>query len=401
MRSPDRPIWQNVTRTFLYCGFVLAGVAAAGFVVSHADTGAAPRDQSTAKSFKAGGLRSLEIVPLETVSETSSNASIGDLNGDGHPDTVLVKGRHWQVTSRMFFGDGKGHFTPGPALPTSAIRSYSASLADMTGSGHLDMVLSNDQPDPKLVLRNDGKGHFTIGGSYGDPTWPTRNAAVGDLNGDGHLDIAVANRQMSSFVCFNDGKLHFDCRPLEDSPSAATVAIADMNGDGGNDVIYACRDSCQSLVYFNEGKGNFARKEPWGPPKSSTRAMAVADFEGDGHLDIAACPDGLGCFVYLNDGKGIFGSGIQFQTHKAMPYSMIATDLNRDHRPEILVGYVEAPGVVYFNDGTGKKYEPVSFGDGKGAIYGMAAGDLDSDEWPDVVVARSEAPCFVMFNRKK
>src|ERR1700733_11709634 len=94
-------------------------------------------------------------VPLETVSETSSNASIGDLNGDGHPDIVLVKGRHWQLTSKLFFGDGKGHSTPGPPLPSKATKSYSASLADMTKSGHLDMVLSNDAPDPKLVLLND------------------------------------------------------------------------------------------------------------------------------------------------------------------------------------------------------------------------------------------------------
>jgi hypothetical protein len=58
-----------------------------------------------------------EIVPLEAVSETSSNASIGDLNGDGHPDIVLVKGRHWQPTTKVFLGDGKGHFAPGPSLP--------------------------------------------------------------------------------------------------------------------------------------------------------------------------------------------------------------------------------------------------------------------------------------------
>src|ERR1700676_3547372 len=95
-----------------------------------------------------------EIVPLEKVSETSSNASIGDLNGDGYPDIVLVKGRHWQVTSLIFFGDGKGHFTPGPPLPSKATKSYSGSLADMTKSGRLDMVLSNDQPDSKLVLLN-------------------------------------------------------------------------------------------------------------------------------------------------------------------------------------------------------------------------------------------------------
>jgi FG-GAP-like repeat len=347
---------------------------------------------------KYGGLRSFQIVPLETASETSSNASIGDLNGDGHPDIVLVKGRHWQVTSLIFFGDGKGHFTHGSTLPSKAVKSYSASLADMTRSGHLDMVLSNDQPDPKLVLLNDGKGNFTVGGTYGDPNWSTRNAAVGDLNGDGTPDIAIANREMTSYVCFNDGNLHFDCRPLENSPSAATVAIADMNRDGANDVVYACRDKCQSLVYFNDGKGGFTRKEAWGPPKSSIRAMTVGDFDGDGHLDIAACPENLGCFVYFNDGNSRFESGIQFQKSDAVPYSMIAADLNRDHRPEVIVGYVDAPGVIYFNGGTGKNYQAMSFGDGKGSIYGMAAGDLNGDGWTDIVVARSDAPCFVMFN---
>ena len=351
------------------------------------------------EATQAGGLRSFEIVPLEKVSETSSNASIGDVNEDGKPDIVLVKGRHWQVTTLTFFGDGKGHFTPGPPLPSNAVKSYSGSLADMTKSGHLDIVLSNDSPDPKLVLLNDGKGNFRIGGTYGDPKWPTRNAAVGDLNGDGYPDIVAANRMSTSYYCLNDGKLHFDCRPLEHSPSAATVLIADVDGDGKNDIVYLCRDSCQSLVYFNDGKGNFTHAEKWGPANSSIRATAVADFDGDGHLDIAACPERLGCFVYFGDGKGGFGAGVQFQKPEALPYSMIAADLNRDGRPEILVGYVGAPGVVYFNDGTGKKYRAVPFGDGAGAIYGMAAGDLDGDGWPDVVAARSDAPSFVMFSR--
>ena len=390
----------SVKRTILRCTFILAAFAVTEMLVFNANVLATPvSNHSQSKSPNVGGLRSFEIVPLETVSETSSNASIGDLNGDGHPDIVLVKGRHWQLTSLIFFGDGKGHFTPGPPLPSKATKSYSGSLADMTRSGHLDIVLSNDAPDPKLVLVNDGKGNFTVGGTYGNPEWATRNAAVADLNGDGYPDIAVANRGMASYVCLNDGKLHFACRPLEDSPSAATVAVADMNNDGSNDVIYACRDSCQSLVYFNDGRGNFVHKEPWGPPNASIRAMAVADFDGDGHLDVAACPEKLGCFVYLNDGKGHFGRGIQFQKPEALPYSMIAADLNGDHRPEIIVGYVDAPGVIYFNDGRGKKYQPVKFGDGKGSIYGMAAGDLNGDGWPDLVVARSGAPSFVMFNR--
>src|SRR5215468_1994425 len=265
IRRPFRNAGDMKRTVFIFCGLLFAAFGPR-FLLFRSTSSESLSTHAEQEAFQAGGVRSFEIVPLETVSETSANASIGDLNGDGHPDIVLVKGRHWQVPSRIFFGDGKGHFAPGPALPSKATKSYSGSLADMTKSGGLDMVLSNDEPDPKLVLLNDGKGNFSVGGTYGDPKWSTRNAAVGDLNGDGYPDIAVANREMTSYVCLNDGKLHFDCHPLKDSPSAATVAIADMNGDGANDVIYACRDSCQSVVYFNDGKGNFDRKVAWGPP---------------------------------------------------------------------------------------------------------------------------------------
>jgi hypothetical protein len=102
-------------------------------------------------AFATAGIRSFQAVPLESVSETTANASNGD-------------------------------------------RSYSAPLADLDKDGDLDIVLSNDAPDPKLILLNDGKGRFTIGGTFGDPNWPTRNVALADLNGDGYPDIAVANR---------------------------------------------------------------------------------------------------------------------------------------------------------------------------------------------------------------
>ena len=218
-----------------------------------------------------------------------------------------------------------------------------------------------------------------------------------DLNGDGYPDIAVANRGLTSYVCYNDGKLHFQCNPLRDTPSAASILIADIDGDGKNDVIFPCRDNCQSRVFFNanlQGEGR-----PWGPAKASIRAIAVADLNGDGHPDIAACPEALGCFVYFNDGKGNFGAGIQFQKPQALPYSMISADLNGDGHPDLIVGYVNAPGVIYYNDGTGKKFDARPFGDGRGTIYGMAAGDLNGDGRLDLVAARSDAPSFILFNR--
>lgn len=67
--------------------------ASARFLAFRAASPESPRSHSAQKSLKTSGLRSFEIVPLETVSETSANASIGDLNGDAHLDIVLVKGR--------------------------------------------------------------------------------------------------------------------------------------------------------------------------------------------------------------------------------------------------------------------------------------------------------------------
>jgi hypothetical protein len=96
---------------------------------------------------------------------------------------------------------------------------------------------------------------------------------------------------MTSYLCYNDGNLLFKCDPLRDAPS---IVIADIDGHGLNDVIFLCRNDCQSRVFVNRNLS--AEGHPWGPAKASIRAMAVADA----------------------DRKGNFGSGIQFQKPDAL-----------------------------------------------------------------------------------
>lgn len=343
------------------------------------------------------------MLRLEEKGETSASVSIGDLNGDGFPDIVLGKGRHWPLLDRVLLNDGKGHFTAHD-LGDTPDRTYSAALADVDRDGHLDVVISNDSPDRKLIYLNDGKGNFRIAGTFGEAGWTTRYVTLADLNGDGYPDLVAANRgnppkiRVPSFVCLNDGRGHFpSCSPLPGTESATIIVAADFDGDGAIDLFVPHRDGGQSVIYWNDGKGPFVQKTPVGPPDSAARAAAAGDLNGDGRLDIVVGDERQGVFVYLNQGKRKFDE-IMLAGKDRTPYAVAIADLNRDGKQDIVAGYVEARGSVFFNDGTGINFREVPWGDGKGAVYGIAIADLDGDGWPDIAVARSDAPNAVLFS---
>ena len=51
-------------------------------------------------------------IPLEENAETTANANIGDLDGDGDPDIVLAKGRHWPLVDLVLLNDVNGDGSP-------------------------------------------------------------------------------------------------------------------------------------------------------------------------------------------------------------------------------------------------------------------------------------------------
>jgi hypothetical protein len=353
------------------------------------------------------GSRSFDrVVLLEEKGETSAGVSIGDLNGDGRLDIVLAKGRHWPLHNRVLLNDGKGGYAASN-LAAEADRTYSAALADLDQDGDLDIVVSNDEPDRKLVHLNDGQGRFALAGSFGEPAWSTRYVTLADVNGDRYPDIVVANRgnppkaPQPSFVCFNDRKARFaSCEALP-TESATSIVAADFDGDGALDLFVPHRDGGQSVLLWNDGKGRFAASSKVGPAATWVRIGVAADFDGDGRLDLAFIEERKkGAFVMFNRGERQFGNPIQLPGAPRTPYALAVGDLNRDGRPDIVVGHVELPGSVYFNHEKGRAFMEVPWNDGQGVVYGMVFSDVDGDGWPDIIAARSDAPNGIWFSTR-
>jgi len=232
---------------------------------------------------------------LEAKSDTTANVSCGDLDGDGHLDILLVKGRHWPIVDRVLLGDGKGNMRKAYNLSPVADRSYTGALADFNRDGYLDVAVSNDVPDKKLVYFNDGKGNFTIGSEFGVSQWSTRNITIADINRDGLPDIIMANRgdlgKTSNDICLNDGKGRFsaDCISFAPYP-ATTIFPADFNKDGFIDLAVPHRDSGQSYVYLGNSDNAYSdnHRIPFGPADAAIRMAAAADCNGDNILDICS-----------------------------------------------------------------------------------------------------------------
>jgi hypothetical protein len=352
--------------------------------------------------LQSGGSRNFDrSAPLEDSAATSASVSVGDLNADGHQDIVLVKGRHWPLDNLVLLGNGDGTFQPVYSVGGPADRSYSGVLVDLDEDGDLDVVVSNDTPDAKIVHLNDGQGRFAAGAVFGRKEWPTRYITVVDANGDGIPDVVLANRYGNrpgpSYLCFGlaGGRFADECVAFARG-SATTIKPADVNGDGSPDLVVPHRDAGQSVIYLNDGHGGFARQRPFGPPVASIRSAEPIDLDGDNVIDLVVIDEETGPAIFWGRADGTYSAAEPLGAGGATPYAIAVADLDRNGRPDVILGYVESRPVVYFNDGP-RRFDAVPFGDHEGTAYGFAVADFDQDGLLDIAMARSDARNMLYF----
>jgi hypothetical protein len=135
------------------------------------------------------------------------------------------------------------------------------------------------------------------------PTGPVN--AVGDFNNDGHADVAIGLTNQSGGGTINvypgKGDGTFGSPIVSDTVvGVSRMLVADFNGDGKLDLAVLFRGT--TTIFLGRGDGTFFQQQVFRSPSS---AMAAGDFNRDGNLDLVVT-DERSVSVYLGKGDGTF-----------------------------------------------------------------------------------------------
>ncbi len=327
----------------------------------------------------------------------------GDYNNDGRTDALITYYGH----NRLYRNLGNGRFadaTVQAGLPVSGVR-YGAGCAfvDYDRDGWLDLFVSNyvdldlaRTPKPGENPMCEWKGLAVMCGPRGLPM--AKNALYHNNRDGTFTDVSEAAGILAVGGRYGLG-----------------VVAADFDDDGWPDIYVAC-DMTPSLLFRNRGDGTFEERGVaagvaynFNGQLQAGMGVAVADYDGDGRLDIAKTnfSGDLPSLFRNEDGKFFTDSAQEagLGANHLLGWGIVFADLDADGWKDLIVAnghvYPEVEGaavgdqylqktLVYRNLGNGK-FADITAQAGPGLetvrpARGMAAGDLDGDGRPEIVI---------------
>ncbi len=304
-----------------------------------------------------------EASGLARPGEISGPATTFDCDGDGDLDLYVGNfgdylagelpwvGRDARngLPNRLFVNTGGLRFEEAPPEAAAGGRGWTQALShvDFDGDGDQDVYVANDFGRNDLLV-NDGRCRFASGGAAAgaDDPFHGMNAAFADLNGDKRPDVYVTNiwswdpiagapKETNSLLLSRAGGAGagFERRASPADPALDTGwswagALFDYDLDGDDDLFLAngLTDYATFLQYrphperpdrlvptSNGREPNWLLRNDGGLPETpvsphgaeladrNTRAVALADFDRDGDLDLAVTTFHSEARIFRND----------------------------------------------------------------------------------------------------
>jgi len=214
----------------------------------------------------------------------------GDVNTDGALDLVTAVGTGAGNLSDVVVlqGNGDGTFQSSQTV-ASYLDLTQISLGDLNGDGHLDIVVLYQSAFQ--VLLGQGDGSFKLGRQYFLPWSYPVGLALGDINQDGISDVVVTGNllyDVQYFIGLGDGT--FDKGKDTGTPSVWGLGLADLNSDNRIDIIGADLTGGSTIAMSMTGGFNVPVQIPY--PAQGTEVV-IDDFNGDGRLDFEEGPNSI------------------------------------------------------------------------------------------------------------
>lgn len=240
---------------------------------------------------------------------------------------------------------------------------------------------------PQVQASQFSRGHIYDVGHY-----PYQIIAA-DFNNDGNIDLAVADAissQVSILLGKGDGTFEKAYAFSALTPVALAAGVLTSSGNQDLAVVQFNGTLDGSIaVFLGDGHGKF-RKSGTYTTGVQPMSVALADFNGDGHLDAAVADSGTGDVrVFFGDGTGKFGKPSAYKVPDA--WAVAAGNLSGDHVPDLAVSQASEGGVaVFLNSGSGKFSNAVYYEQGIGVSSGVVIADFNHDGSADLAVVDSQ-----------